>query len=144
MSKKIERESHGQRHHHLYNIWLQMRYRCTRKNHPSYKNYGGRGIKCDPRWDKFSLFLKDMENSWKEGMSLDRIDNNGNYCKENCRFTDRKTQAINRRNTRFFEHDNHSLTLTDWASKLGMKRSTLAMRIYKYNWSVERTLTTII
>lgn len=142
MTDKIERENHGQRYHPLYDTWLQMRYRCTRTNHPAYPRYGGRGISYDPRWNKFSVFLQDVESSWKEGLSLDRIDNNGNYCKENCRWATPTEQSNNRRNMRLFEFNGKSQTLTNWSKELGIKRSTLSQRLYSYGWPIERALKT--
>lgn len=118
-----------------------MKYRCDNVNNSSYINYGARGITYTPKWKTFSGFLDDMEQSWEDGLTLDRIDVNGPYCKENCRWTDRKQQAINRRNTKLFKHKGQQKTLTDWSDELGIKRSTLAQRIYVYGWSVERALT---
>jgi len=142
MIDKLPRENHRQRNHPLYDTWLQMRYRCTRTNHHAYPRYGGRGISYDQRWNKFSVFLQDVESSWKEGLSLDRIDNNGNYCKENCRWATPTEQANNRRNMRLIEFNGKSQTLTNWAKELGMKKSTLTQRFYSYGWPIERVLNT--
>jgi len=83
-----------------------------------------------------------MHASWKKGLSIDRIDNNSGYSKENCRWTSKKVQAINRRNTHFFEFGGVSNTLTDWAIEFGLNRSTLAQRVYVYKWSIEKALLT--
>jgi hypothetical protein len=142
MIDKLPRENHGQRNHPLYDTWLQMRYRCTRTNHHAYPRYGGRGISYDQRWNKFSAFLQDVESSWKEGLSLDRIDNNSNYCKENCRWATPIEQSNNRKNMRLVEFNGKSQTLTNWAKELGMKKSTLKQRFYSYKWPIERVLNT--
>lgn len=79
-----------------YNTWRAMRYRCNNKNHKSYGDYGGRGIKICERWDKFPNFLEDMGER-PAGMSLDRIDNNGNYELSNCRWALHVDQCKNRK-----------------------------------------------
>lgn len=79
-----------------YNSWRAMRMRLDQDTHVSYSNYGGRGIKSSRRWKKFKAFLKDMGER-PDGKTLDRIDVNGNYCKNNCRWATIKTQSRNRR-----------------------------------------------
>lgn len=79
-----------------YNVWIEMHHRCNNPNATNYKYYGGRGIKVCERWSKFENFLADMGES-QEDLTLDRIDNNGNYEPSNCRWTDYKTSARNRR-----------------------------------------------
>lgn len=123
----------------LYNTWCRMKQRCNgTSNATDIKNYQARGISFVPEWAEFSNFWNDMSNGWKIGLTLDRIDNNGDYSKKNCRWADRKIQAINRRNTKFFAFNGKSHTLTDWADILGLKRSTLAQRFYVYNWPIEK------
>lgn len=127
----------------IYNSWANMKQRCRgTSNSETNRNYSSRGITYDQNWDKFDSFYKDMQKGWKKGLTIDRIDNNGNYSKENCRWADRKAQAINRRNTRLFTHLGEEKTLTDWSTTLGIKQSALAQRIYCYKWSIEKTLST--
>lgn len=83
----------------IYNSWVSMRNRCNNRNDPSYKYYGGRGITYCERWEKFENFLADMEPTWQECLSLDRIDNDGNYAPENCRWATQSEQVKNQRHT---------------------------------------------
>lgn len=89
-------KTHGYSGTPTYSSWQQMRDRCTNPNSTGYENYGGRGIIYDPRWEQFENFLEDMGER-PEDTTLDKIDNNGNYCKENCRWADKTTQTFNRR-----------------------------------------------
>lgn len=80
----------------IYKIWVNMRQRCNNPKNPKYKDYGGRGIKVCERWDSFALFLKDMGER-PVGHSIDRIDVNGNYEPDNCRWATAKLQRANQR-----------------------------------------------
>ena len=81
--------------HWLYWRWSNIKRRCLDPNNKDFARYGGRGIKICSRWLKFENFVADMENSYKEGLQIDRIDNNGDYSLANCRWT---TSAENNRN----------------------------------------------
>lgn len=83
--------------HPLYRSWMSMISRCTRPADTSYANYGGRGVQVCERWRTPKNFILDMLPSWKPGLTLDRIDTNGNYCLKNCRWATRSEQQRNRK-----------------------------------------------
>ena len=95
MSKTFK--THGLSKHPIYNIWRGMLYRCNNKKSANFKYYGGRGIKVCKRWLKIENFIEDMYPSFKEGLSLDRIDNDKGYSPDNCRWANQSTQINNTR-----------------------------------------------
>jgi len=125
-----------------YTTWLDMKTRCFNKNKKQYKDYGGRGITICKEWvDSFEKFFEDMGKK-PTGMTLDRIDNDKGYSKKNCRWATRKEQSNNLRNNIIIEYNGLKLTMGQWAEKVGLKRETLRGRIEKYNWPIEKALTT--
>lgn len=113
----------------LYEIWSGMRKRCRNPRYKSYKNYGGRGIFVCERWDvSFAAFRDDMGDP-PVGMTLDRINNDGPYSPENCRWATKKQQANNTRTNRRISFQGETLHLNEWATRLNMAPSTLCMRL---------------
>lgn len=92
----MQYNKHGLTNHRLYATWRNMRDRCNYAEHPSYKDYGGRGITICERWNDFANFVADMGDR-PDGMSLDRRDNNGNYEPSNCRWATKSQQQLNQR-----------------------------------------------
>lgn len=133
---------HGGKGTKLYEVWCSMRARCNCKTNKHYKDYGGRGILVCSDWDNFSNFKKwSEENGYKEGLSIERINNDGNYEPNNCRWATMKQQCNNQRNTLRFEFNGEVKTLHEWAEFLSISAATLYQRIYVLNWSVERAFT---
>jgi hypothetical protein len=109
----------------VYTAWCTMKSRCTREKDTKYENYGGRGIKICDRWmQSFENFLEDMGHP-KLNESIDRIDVNGNYCPENCRWADQETQSNNTRPNVYYEYEGIKLSETQWSRKLGITRNKM-------------------
>jgi hypothetical protein len=122
-----------------FKCWGDMLQRCNNSNNKNYKNYGGRGIKVCLRWlESFENFYEDMGDV-PDGMTLDRKDNDGDYCKENCHWSTHGEQCLNTRRNRWIEFQGERKTITQWERHLGMGNGTLAHRLNK--WSVEDALT---
>ena len=105
-----------------------MMQRCYIETVPNYASYGGRGIRVCERWHQFENFYKDMGDR-PEGMSLDRIDNNGDYEPSNCRWTTFKTQHANRRNNRNLTLNGHTKCIAEWANELNLHPATIRNRL---------------
>lgn len=134
--------THGMANTPAYFAWKNIINRCDYPKADSYKYYGARGITYDPKWASFEGFWKDMGDSYIEGSTIDRIDNNGNYSKENCRWVDAKEQARNKRNNHLLTYKGKTKPLIVWAEELGISRQTLQSRLTQRGWSVEKSLST--
>ncbi len=111
-----------------YKSWMSMKHRCNSKSGNNYKSYASRGITVCEKWMKFEGFLEDMGRR-PIGMTLDRIDVNGNYCKENCRWATVEQQMSNQRNSQFFECFGKTQTIPQWAREFRIDKETLRRRI---------------
>lgn len=125
----------------IYRAWADMKKRCNNPMATHYEHYGGRGITYCKKWEKFEGFLSDMEQGHDNELWLDRIDNQSGYSKKNCRWATKIEQANNKRNNRYIRFKGKSMTISRWAEKIGIKRSTLSQRYYVYKWSIKKCLT---
>lgn len=129
-------------HTKLQNVYYSMKTRCYNAKSRPYSNYGGRGISVCSEWLSSYESFKDWANAngYAEGLTLDRIDVNGNYCPENCRWVDMKVQSNNRRNNRVYTYQGKTMTLAQWAESLGIPYDCLLDRARKPNATVEDIL----
>lgn len=103
-----------------YRIWSGMMTRCFNKNDHGYLHYGNRGITVCEQWSSFENFINDMGKRPSKNHSIDRIDVNGNYSPENCRWATQKEQSLNKRDTIFISHDGETKTIDKWADQYGL------------------------
>lgn len=116
----------------LYYIFRSIKDRCEDRNNKAFKNYGGRGISVE--WKTYEEFEEwCMNHGYKEGLWIDRINNDGNYSPDNCRFCTPKEQQNNKRTNVFITIDVETLTIQQWADKTGIKRATIERR-YELGW----------
>lgn len=133
--------THGMRSTREYWCWRDIKARCNKSDHPGYQNYGGRGIKVCERWrDSFENFFADMGLKPFEGASIGRINNDGDYTPDNCRWETPEQQQNNRRNCRYITYQGDTLTLTQWARRIGVHKNTLAARLKK-GWPLAKAMT---
>lgn len=126
----------------LYGIWVNMKSRCYNPNVKAYPRYGGRGITiCDEWKDNYKAFdTWARANGYREDLTIDRIDVDGNYEPSNCRWLTREEQNQNRRDNVYLELNGESHCITEWARITGIGQSVLSNRL-KRGWSVEKALT---
>lgn len=130
---------HGMSKSKLYRVYTLMCQRCHAPYNDNYFRYGGRGIKVCSEWrNNFSVFAEwAFQNGYKEGLSIDRKNNNGNYCPENCRWVDWKTQSNNRRSNHLIEYQGQTHTIAEWGDILNISPSLIFDRLYR-GWDVSR------
>ena len=137
------KQKHGgyKNHRKTYQCWQDMKQRCYNQRHKEFKNYGARGICVCDRWlNSFENFYADM-GEMPNGMSIDRIDNDAGYLPGNCRWANKKDQNNNQRRCVFITHGGETLTLTQWADRIGIHYTSLAWRL-KSGWGIENALST--
>ncbi len=136
-------QTHGFSKERLYRIWINMRSRCYNKSDKCFRNWGGRGITVTPEWLTYEGFKEwALANGYSHNLSIDRIDNDGNYTPENCRWADGRTQCNNKRNNRRLSAFGETHTLTEWArlGKTPVTKHTLRERL-QHGWTPEAALT---
>lgn len=145
LAKKIVSESSIKHGHNTnkgqsptYVSWRSMLRRCSDKNHNSYHNYGGRGIKVCTRWKQFENFLSDMGER-PNGMTLDRKDVDGDYCVENCKWASPTEQGFNMRKNRMITYRGKTQTVAQWARELNINDGTIRARLSR-DWTDQQAL----
>jgi hypothetical protein len=127
-------------HPYEYKTWARLRRRCSNPDEKDYADYGGRGIAVCPEWADFAVFFRDMGPRPSLRHSIDRIDNDGPYSPENCRWATPVEQRRNRRDVTLLACGGRSMLLRDWARETGISESTITHRLRR-GWSIERALT---
>ena len=143
-NKDVPHPRHGLTKHPLFHIWGGILQRCYTRTAKNYPNYGARGISvCDLwRYDFLSFYNWSMSNGWKQGLTLDRINPNGDYSPGNCRWVTQSVQNRNKRNSLpKFEWNGESKYLQEWAAEYGINYSTVFSRV-KRGWDLEKALIT--
>lgn len=142
-----KKAKHGMHETRLYRVWAAVKIRCYSKNHPTYKNYGARGIGMCDEWhyDFNSFYDWAMANGYDQNAhryacTLDRIDTNGDYEPSNCRWVTQREQCNNTRHNIFVTINGKRQTVAQWCDELGLNRKTIYTRIYN-GWEPEKALT---
>lgn len=127
----------------LYAVWNGIKQRCLNKNSKSYHNYGGRGIKICNEWKNSyeSFYDWAIQSGYRDGLQIDRIDNNGDYCASNCRFVDKEIQANNKRNVRLYTINNVTKSLPQWCREYHQDYYLVRQRVAKLGWPIQAALT---
>jgi hypothetical protein len=141
----LQRETatkHGLWQHPLYAKWRAMHLRCGDPRDKRYADYGGRGIAVCDRWKDLTAFVEDMEPSYSKGLELDRIDTDGGYEPDNCRWATHTEQARNKRSNIQITHDGRKMTVAEWCVVYGMSYGTVWERIKILGWDPVKAITT--
>lgn len=123
-----------------YGIWKAIKKRCYNKKDYAYSNYGSRGIEVCKKWLSFEGFWEDMCNGYEDNLTIDRINNNGNYCKENCRWATREEQSKNKRNNIFYVVDGKKMILREISKKYGIEYKKLKARIELLKMPIDKAI----
>lgn len=142
-NSKAIHTKHGESKEKIYRVWRSMKQRCYNENTNGYEHYGGKGIYVCEEWlDSKAFFDWAYENGYHEGLSIDRIDPNGPYCPENCRWATSVEQNNHTSRNHMLTFDGKTMSMADWSRETGISYNAIKSRINKHGWSVERALTT--
>ena len=135
------RRTHGTSYDGIYHVYYTMLSRCTNPKNKAYNRYGGKGITVCEEWANsyMSFYNWAMSNGWKQGLTIDRIDNNKGYCPSNCRWTTMKVQSNNRINSKYHTIGGESKTLSQWCDIYGKKYDTVKARL-SIGWTLKDAL----
>lgn len=139
-------QTHGKSHTRIHYEWQNMKNRCFDKKDKSYPDYGERGITVCPEWlgkhgaENFISWA--YNNGYRDDLTIDRKDPDGNYCPENCRWSTRKEQANNKRNNILVTYNGETKTLKQWCEELNLDYAITRQRIRRNHWSIEKAFTT--
>ena len=136
--------THNMSHTKIYRIWAGIKNRCYNKRASAYKRYGGRGIKmCDEWLGSFEAFYEwATAKGYEEGLTIERIDNDGDYCPGNCKWIPLPEQALNRRRNRSISYTGETHNLAEWCKVLNLPYSRVHTRINKLGWTFEKAIET--
>ena len=135
--RRLAAVTHAQSGSREYQIWHDMVRRCTDPSRKNWKFYGGRGIRVCEAWLKFDAFYRDMGPA--NGLTIERVNNDGNYEPGNCVWKSPREQARNRRSSRLIEFQGQTYCLSEWAERIGITREALKQRISR-GWPIEKAL----
>lgn len=133
---------HGYTHDPIYSTFIGMKSRCYYKKDLRYNDYGGRGITIYEEWRKHpNLFFKwAYQNGYQKGLTIERKDNNGNYCPENCEFTSRGRQANNKRNNTVIDFNDEKMSMADFCRKHNLIYQRFHDRVYRFKWPIKKAI----
>lgn len=141
--RNVDVTKHGKSNKWLYNTWACMKNRCKNPNNPAFKHYGGRGISVCHEWGEYLPFMKwCLNNNYKKGLHIDRINNNGNYEPDNCRFVTQVENANNKRSNIYLKAYEYIFSPNQWSKILNIPPQHLRIRNRSLKWSQERTILT--
>lgn len=137
----MQKEQHGGRYTRLYNIWLNMKQRCSNPKESHYEYYGGKGVSVCEEWKKSFSTFRDwaLSNGYEDGLTIDRIESDKDYCPENCRWVTHLKQMSNTTRNVMLTYQGETHSLSEWSRIVGVPYGTLKSRL-RYGWSVERML----